>query len=256
MHTPSSRTPRPARPPQEPGERLAKRVAQQVPCSRREAEQYIEGGWVRVDGTVVEEPQCRVLPHQTVTLDAHASLLDLRPVTLLLHKPAGLSLDQARAQLTTAQHWPHDPSGTPVLQRHFKHLECTLALENGASGLLVFTQDWRVTRKLTDTLQTLEHELMAEVAGELQPEDLAPLQRILKAPHTPLPATQCSLNSSKQGRSKLRFAIKGAHPGLVAHLCATAGFELLALHRIRLGRVALRDVPPGQWRYLHEAERL
>ena len=36
-------------------ERLAKRVAEIVPCSRREAEQYIEGGWVSVDGQIVEE---------------------------------------------------------------------------------------------------------------------------------------------------------------------------------------------------------
>src|SRR3989338_1334343 len=70
------------------GERLAKRIAQLVPCSRREAEQYIEGGWVRVDGVVVEEPQHRVL-HQAITLDPNASLMNLTPVTLVLHKPPG-----------------------------------------------------------------------------------------------------------------------------------------------------------------------
>ena len=50
-----------AAPAARPDVRLAKRVAELVPCSRREAEQYIEGGWVRVDGSVVEEPQFRVL---------------------------------------------------------------------------------------------------------------------------------------------------------------------------------------------------
>ena len=50
--------------------RLAKRVAALVPCSRREAELYIEGGWVRVDGIVVEEPQFRVGPGQRVEIDA------------------------------------------------------------------------------------------------------------------------------------------------------------------------------------------
>ncbi|MFZ4479619.1 MAG: S4 domain-containing protein, partial [Rhodoferax sp.] len=69
-------------------ERLAKRVAAMVPCSRREAEQYIEGGWVRVDGQVVEEPQFRVL-RQRVELDSNASLIGDTAVTLILHKPAG-----------------------------------------------------------------------------------------------------------------------------------------------------------------------
>ena len=66
--------------------RLAKHLAQMLNCSRREAEQYIEGGWVRVDGVVVEEPQHRVLD-QKVELDPDASLLALTPVTLLLNKP-------------------------------------------------------------------------------------------------------------------------------------------------------------------------
>ena len=68
--------------------RLAKRLAEMLGCSRREAEQYIEGGWVSVDGVVVEEPQFRVL-NQTVALSPDASLLALTPVTMLLHKPAG-----------------------------------------------------------------------------------------------------------------------------------------------------------------------
>ena len=68
------------------GERLSKRVAQMLGCSRREAEQTIEGGWVRVDGQVVEIPQQRVLT-QTVTVDPDASLMALGEVTLILHKP-------------------------------------------------------------------------------------------------------------------------------------------------------------------------
>ena len=55
-------------------ERLAKRVAAMMACSRREAEQYIAGGWVRVDGKVVEEPQFRVL-QQKVEIDRDASLM-------------------------------------------------------------------------------------------------------------------------------------------------------------------------------------
>ena len=74
--------------------RLATRVAAMVPCSRREAEQYIAGGWVRVDGVVVEEPQFRVA-NQRVELDPGASLMALLPVTLLLHKPAGATHEDA-----------------------------------------------------------------------------------------------------------------------------------------------------------------
>ncbi|MCY7370178.1 MAG: RNA-binding protein, partial [Polaromonas sp.] len=79
--------------------RLAKRLAAQLGCSRREAEQYIEGGWVRVDGVVVEEPQARVLD-QRIELDADASLLAAGPVSILLHKPPGFVAGSAAGPAT------------------------------------------------------------------------------------------------------------------------------------------------------------
>ena len=80
-------TERQAPQPADSGDRLAKRVAAMVPCSRSEAEQYIEGGWVKVNGQVVEEPQFRVAD-QTIAIDPDASLLALSGITILLHKPA------------------------------------------------------------------------------------------------------------------------------------------------------------------------
>ncbi len=70
--------------------RLAKRVAELMSCSRSEAEQYIEGGWVTVDGEVVEEPGFRVAD-QKIELLPQANLEPVEPVTVLLHKPAGVN---------------------------------------------------------------------------------------------------------------------------------------------------------------------
>ncbi|MGO4781537.1 S4 domain-containing protein, partial [Lysobacter sp. 2RAB21] len=69
--------------------RLDKRVAELAGCSRAQAQQYIEGGWVRVDGEVVEEPQAPVSTEQ-VELDPQARLEPAEPATVLLHKPAGV----------------------------------------------------------------------------------------------------------------------------------------------------------------------
>ncbi len=67
--------------------RLSKRLAELTACSRREAELYIEGGWVSVDGEVIEEPQFKVLD-QRVELLPGARAETIEPATLLLHKPA------------------------------------------------------------------------------------------------------------------------------------------------------------------------
>ena len=287
--------PRPALPPNKPsakpatkplvsapatGQRLAKRVAQIKACSRREAEQTIEGGWVRVNGQVVEEPQFRVsddLPDHKIDIAPQASLMDLQAVTLLLHKPPGFvamaALGEANRQnrpaaqlLVAASHVQNDPSGTRVLKRHFSKLVPCVPLETGAGGLVVFTQDWRVERKLTEQVGVMEQELIVEVRHEGQagvsaevPADvlhrLNQINQIKSADGHPLPPFKASLNSSSDKSSKLRFAVKGGQPGLIALLCDRVGLEILGMTRIRVGRVSLAQLPVGQWRYLAEHER-
>ena len=249
-----SRMAKPAAPKKIEGERLSKRVMQLRSCSRSEAEQYIEGGWVSVDGAVVETPQTRV-GAETVTIAADASLLQTPPVTLVLHKPADFALQKAATLLTPQRHLANDASGIRLLQKHLRNLESLVPLENGASGLLVFSQDFRVTRKLVEDMAFMEHELSVEVAGEIGPDALVPMQRALQDRQQNLPPAKVSVGSSNAERSRLRFAIKGAHPGLAAYLCELAQLRILAMRRVRLGRVALGDLPAGQWRYLAPFER-
>jgi 23S rRNA pseudouridine2604 synthase len=247
------------------GERLAKRVAEMVPCSRREAEQYIEGGWVSVNGQVVEEPMVRV-SDQRVEIDPLASLLELATVTLLLHKPPGFDAMAAPGQanrqvkpaqqlLTAATHAADDPSGVRLLKRHFAKLTACVPLETAASGLVVFTQDWRVLRKLTEDAQLMEQEVIVEVAGEVPAQSLQRINQGMAVDGQPLPPVKVSLNSTGEGSSKLRFALKGSHPGLIAYLCERVGLQIVSMKRLRIGRVSMTQLPPGQWRYLQAHER-
>ena len=237
------------------GQRLAKSVAALKNCSRREAEQYIEGGWVRVNGQVVEEPQARVTD-QTVDIDKNASLLELSAVTLLLHKPPGFdAIKSAQQLLSVATHFANDASGERCLKRHFTKLEPGLPLETAASGLVVFTQDWRVSRKLAEDAHLIEQELMVEVAGEVAPEVLKRLNQGLLDDGEPLPAVKLSASSTSDTATLLRVAVKGAHPGLIAYLFERVGLEIKSLKRIRIGRVSMTQLPVGQWRYLAAHER-
>jgi 23S rRNA pseudouridine2604 synthase len=234
--------------------RLAKRVAELRGCSRREAEQFIAGGWVRVDSVVVEEPQFRVTD-QRIEIDPRADLSQAEPVTLLLHKPPGYHMidgePPASQLLTSANLWAEDTSGLHPLKKHFAQLTLCVPLETDASGLVVFTQDWRVARKLTEDAATLEHEVIVEVAGELAPNGLKRLNRGIPYHGKTPPAIKVSW----QNETRLRVALKGALPGQIAHLCEAVGLQVLSMKRIRLGRVPLGKLPPGQWRYLRGDER-
>jgi len=230
--------------------RLSKRVAALLPCSRREAELYIEGGWVRVDSVVVEEPQHRVTDER-VELDPGATLAALEPVTLLLHKPADVSGDAALKLLVPAARAADDSSGIRIVKRHFAQLAPLLPLPNPASGLAVFSQDPRIARKLTEDAATIEQELIAQVEGQIRPDGLALLGHGLIFEGKPLPPIKVSW----QNETRLRFALKGIAPALVPGMCEQVGLRVVALKRIRIGRLPMAGLPPGQWRYLQPGER-
>ena len=247
-------------------QRLAKRLAAQLPCSRSDAERYIAGGWVRVDGAVVEEPMARVHDGQTVALDPKAKLESLDSVTLIWHKPAGRALpdvsplpDALAAELfTNANRFKGDRSGVRPLKAHRHKLLPVAPLSTPMSGLMVFTQNPGVARKISDDSAQLEHEWLAEVAADPELEDEARRDAVLKSLGKALFFDGWAVPSARaswQSELRLRLAIKGNRPGQVAHLCERAGLQLTALRRLRLGRISLAGLPAGEWRYLLPYER-
>jgi 23S rRNA pseudouridine2604 synthase len=219
--------------------RLAKRLADERPCSRREAELYIEGGFVSVDGVLVEEAGARVTMEQEITVADDATLLEIVPVTILLNKPAGaaqpLHLLNAGSLTRTAQ-------GQRFLKRHVTGQEQYLPLDAKTSGLTVFTQDFRVKRKLADEAAKMEQEIIVEVSGTITENGLQQLNTI-------------NGKVSWQNETRLRFAIKNPKPGLIEKLCKEVGLTVVAMKRIRIGRIAMASLPVGEWRYLQDHER-
>lgn len=257
---------------QKVGDRLAKRLAAQANCSRSQAEQYIEGGWVRVDGQVIESVGARILAHQTIELDKNASLEALEEITILMHKPVGfdsgeggnpalLLLDPAKQSID-----PNLAGGaaasTRFLQRHFTNLTPTTPLPAEASGLIVFTQDFRIARKLNDDADRVEQECLVQVAaiptpsnrGKLHDDDL--YQAIDRLCHglsfngIPLPPIKVSIAQQTDDQTWLRFAFKGIRPGQIPQMIERVGLRLMAIKRIRIGRIPMGDLAVGEWRYL------
>ena len=148
--------------------RLAKRVAAQLGCSRAEAERYIAGGGISVDGQVVEDPASRVLPSQDVRVLPGASSEEAPPVTILLHKPAGMNSGvgargEPALNCLTPESLAQGHGQPRFLKRHLAKLTVTNPLETDASGLVVFTQDFRVARKLVEEGDRVEQEFIVDV---------------------------------------------------------------------------------------------
>lgn len=225
--------------------RLAKRLAEVLSCSRREAEHYIAGGWVSVEGQTVEDPASRVLPEQTLTLAPEANLEPVLPVTIALHKPAGvvLTAENAAGFLTAGQHWAEDASGVRPLRRHTAKLVLCMPLEAEVSGVVVLTQDWRVQRKLVEDARLIEQEYVFEIAGVLTEVGLKSLNQALRC------------KASRQSETRLRLASKNVGATELRQMCEAAGVQVTAMRRLRIGRQSLAGMPLGEWRYLNEYER-
>ncbi len=246
-----------------PAVRLSKHVAEQRQCSRREAELLIEAGNVKVNGRMVDQPGVKVSARDTIAIADDAAPEVVETVTLLLHKPAGIAAPdgqsaEALALFTPARHLVGDRSGIRSVHRHFIQQHCATPLEPAATGLVVFTQHFRIRRKLTEDASQVEHELMVTVRGDVDEALLRQLNRAPVIDGRAMARAQVSISSqTEDGRETgLRFAVKGHWPGRIAQTCEAAGLTIVGMKRIRVGRIRLAGLEPGQWRYLLPYERI
>jgi 23S rRNA pseudouridine2604 synthase len=231
--------------------RLAKRVAELFNCSRAEATLYIEGAGVTVDGVVVEEPGFRITGLEQIALLPGADLSPIEDVTILLHKPAGMLVANVPELIVAENQAVEDRSGMRFLKRHLKELVMLDPLENAASGMLIFTQDWRVKRKLVDDLSRVEQEFVVEVSGHIIEGGLELLNQSINFNGKPsVPA-----KVSWQNETRLRFASKELSSRLITLLCERVGLSVLSAKRIRMGRIPMGGLVVGQWRYVMGYER-
>ena len=224
-------------------------------CSRREADEYIERGWVSVDGVRVIELGTRIDPSQTITLDKRADAISR--VTILLHKPVGFVSGQAedgyRPAVTLITPDTHYGDGRPpqrFAREHLRGLAPAGRLDIDSTGLLVFTQDGRIAKLLIGEDSPIEKEYLVRVEGKLDDKGLRLLNHGLSLDGAALKPAKVSW----QNRDQLRFVLREGKKRQIRRMCELVGLRVEGLKRIRIGRVALGDLPSGQWRYLRADE--
>ncbi|KOF54308.1 MULTISPECIES: rRNA pseudouridine synthase [unclassified Achromobacter] len=238
--------------------RISKLMSERGLCSRREADDYIERGWVRVDGEVVSELGARAYPHQEITLERAARARQTARVTILINKPVGYVSGQAEKGYTPAvalidarSRYAGDRSPLRFERRHLEGLAVAGRLDIDSQGLLVLTQDGRVARQLIGEDSTVEKEYLVRVQGSLAENGLALLNHGLSLDGKPLRPAQVRWQNGDQ----LRFVLREGKKRQIRRMCELVGLKVVGLKRVRIGRVALGDLPLGQWRYLRQDER-
>ena len=238
--------------------RLSKLMSQRGLCSRREADDFIARGLVRVNGEIVAELGTKVAPDAVVTLATQAARQQQSLVTIALHKPIGYVSAQPEPPYEPAlklivpanQFQPQD--GPRFQRHHLKGLAVAGRLDIDSQGLLLFTQDGRVARRLVGAEHELEKEYLVRVGGALPAEKLELLRYGLTLDGKRLERAQVAWLNQDQ----LRFVLHEGRKRQLRRMCEAVGLRVMGLKRVRIGRLRLGNLPEGKWRFVEPGELL
>lgn len=226
-------------------------------CSRREADEWIARGWVKVDGKVVDTLGVRVSPQARIEVDPAATAQQNELVTILLHKPVGYVSGQAEdghepaiVLIRPENRWAEDSSSIRFQPAQLRGLAPAGRLDIDSTGLLVFTQDGRIAKQLIGQDSSVEKEYLVRVTGTLAPDGLQRLRHGLVLDGVRLKPAQVSWQNDDQ----LRFLLREGRKRQIRRMCELVGLTVTGLKRVRTGNVRLGGLPPGKWRHLRRDE--
>ena len=241
--------------------RLNKRMAELGMCSRREADDWIARGWVRVNGqpAAIGQP---VAPDARIEVAREAEQQQRQQVTILINKPVGYVSGQAEdghepavvlvqpqnrwAECNSRMRWGHE---------QLRGLAPAGRLDIDSIGLLVLTQDGRVARQLIGEDSTIEKEYLVRVSyggKAINVQAVFPAEKMKLLCHglsldgQPLRPAQVGWQNPEQ----LRFVLREGKKRQIRRMCEQVGLFVTGLKRVRIGQVNLGHLPVGQWRYL------
>jgi 23S rRNA pseudouridine2604 synthase len=234
--------------------RVNKWLAQTGVCSRREAEELIAQGAVRIDGEQVQDVGRKIAPGQTLTLNDRATgELDTK-LSVVLNKPEGFVSAQAEhgqlpavVLLTRAR-----LSGTsPAIPTRRHRLAPLGRLDLDSRGLLLLSEDGVLAKAVIGPASAVDKEYLVTVTGMITAEKLALLRHGLQLDGRALkPAV-----IERVDAQVLRFVLQEGRNRQIRRMCDLVYLEVVDLCRTRIGPVRLDDLKEGRWRALQPHER-
>jgi len=237
--------------------RLSKYLSQNNICSRREAEYFIERGWLKVDGRIIREQGTRVTESSTVVLDQRAIDHQSRFVTVLMNKPIGFVSGKAEAGrkpaaslIRKSNHFGHAREASSI-GWPLTGLAPAGRLDSDSTGLLVLTQDGRIAKQLISANSGVEKEYMVRTDLPLSDTQVDQLKFGLSLDGVTLkPAKVIPIDSNY-----FRVVLKEGRNRQIRRMCELIGLRAIALKRVRIGRIVLGSLPVGKWRLMRSDER-
>ena len=229
-------------------ERLQKYLAECGIASRRKCEEYIIQGKVQVNGKTITELGVKVNPEKDkITFEGKNVKQEERKVYILLNKPIGY--------VTTAD----DQFGRDTVLYLVKVRERVVPvgrLDMYTSGALILTNDGDFVYKVTHPKHEIEKTYTVTVKGIVKNIEVEQLKKGVKIDdYTTKPAKVKILKTdAEKDISRLEITIHEGKNRQVRKMCEAVGRKVLALHRSKIGKIGVKDLELGKWRFLQKRE--
>lgn len=228
-------------------ERLQKYLARCGAGSRRDCEEFILSGRVRVNGLLITEMGCTIATDRDdVTLD-NKKCLPESFVYLLLNKPAGY--------LSTVEDSRQRPKVTDLLKGVKERVYPVGRLDLDAEGLILLTNDGELAYRLTHPKFEIDKVYRVLVRGVPEESSLERLRSGIHLEDGPAaPAAARVLEQKKDGTSLLEITVHEGRKHEIKRLCEAIGLSVLHLTRVAMGPLRLGALAVGAWRPLTQQE--
>lgn len=227
------------------GIRLNKYIANSGVCSRRDADMYIAAGNVTVNGKTITEMGYRVKLEDDVRFDGRR-LNPEKPEYILLNKPAGFFVTGNP-----------EKGGRTVMDLVSKATSAKVSpigkLDNQAKGLLLFTNDGTLAKKLAKPKNGIRQIYQVSLNKSLSQEDLEKIQGGVYIEGSKVLVTNISFIDDKP-HTEVGIELKSIKEHIVTRIFKSMGYEVESLDRVVFGGLTKRDLPRGRYRNLTEQE--
>jgi len=227
-------------------ERLQKVLAQCGIASRRKCEKIILEGRVKVNGRVVTQLGTKVHEHDRIEVDGKPITRKNERIYVLFNKPKGC--------ITTVS----DPFGRKTVMDYLKEFKeyrifPVGRLDRDTEGLLLLTNDGRLSFALTHPSHQVYKTYLVEISGTPSKKQLEKLSRgIFLEDGRTLPAEVELIHGGR--RALVKITIREGRKRQIRRMFKAIGFSVVNLKRIKFGPLVLKDLKPGEYRLLKDEE--
>ena len=226
--------------------RLNKYISNAGICSRREADELIESGVVQVNGITITEMGYRVKPTDIIKYGGQ-TLKKEKMVYLVLNKPKDYitTFDDPQKRRTVLE----------LVQNACKERIYPVGrLDRATTGLLMFTNDGELTKKLTHPRYGVRKIYHVELDKPLKKQDLEQISEGLELEDGPIKVDEITYVGDGKDKAQIGIELHSGKNRIVRRIFEHLGYNVRKLDRVMFGSLTKKDLTRGRWRFLTEAE--